>query len=469
MAGAEALNRLRSWLVSRALALAAAFAVGGTAPAAPPFAPAPAGTVIVYRGADLIDGTGGPIRRDMAIVVEGKTIRRVLPSRDLARAGAAGARIVDLSGYYVMPGLIDSHQHLATPPDRRLAEAMMRRDLYGGVTAVRDMADDLREVAVLTRKARAGEIAGPDIFYAALMAGRSFFDDPRTRLAAQGAVAGKVAWMQAIDQATDLRLAVARARGTGATAVKIYANLPAVLVRRIAAEAHRQGLLVWAHAMIFPATPAEVVGAGVDSVSHVCYLAYQASPQRPSSYQGRFPVDYARFAGGDNAVMAALFRQMRRRGTLLDATERVYAEAERRAAANPGGKPFHCTAGLAARLINQAWRAGVAISAGTDGFAGRDSLFPALHEELLLLARKAGMPPAEVIRSATLIGARAIGQERVMGTVAPGKLANLVVLAKNPLEDIANLNSIVFTIKRGRRFDRADYRPVTPQEMPDGQ
>jgi len=62
-----------------------------------------------------------------------------------------------------MPGLNDAHVHLATPPNQRQAEAIMRRDLYGGVTAVRDMADDLRAVGELTRASRAGEIAGPDI------------------------------------------------------------------------------------------------------------------------------------------------------------------------------------------------------------------------------------------------------------------------------------------------------------------
>lgn len=447
--------RIRPGLLA---ALAALFLVG-MAPA-PQTAPEP---ITIYRGASLIDGTGGPIRRDMAVVVAGETIRQVVPSRSLRPNAWRGARIVDLQGRYMLPGLIDSHQHLATPPNRRLATAMMRRDIYSGITAVRDMADDLREVRVLARMARGGQMEGPDIYYAALVAGPSFFEDPRTHAATRGVIAGKVPWMQAIDSRTDMRRAVADARSTGAAAIKIYANLPADLVRRITAEAHRQHMLVWAHAMVFPATPAEVIGAGPDSVSHVCYLAYQASPRRPASYQDRFPVDYARFSGGDNPAMAALFREMRRRGVILDATDRVYVAAERRA--RPGGKPFHCTAELAARLTNQAWRAGVAISTGTDGYAPHASLYPALYEELELLAEKAGMPPGDVIRSATLIGARALGQERAMGTIAPGKLANMVVVARNPLENIANLRSVVFTVKRGRRFDRSDYRPVTAAEM----
>jgi imidazolonepropionase-like amidohydrolase len=443
--------------------LAATFALSAAAPADAPFAPPSPERTIVYRGVELIDGTGGPLRHDMAVVVQGETIKRVIPSR--AVPSLPNAEMVDLRGRYLIPGLIDSHEHLATPPARRQALAMMRRDFYSGITAVRDMADDLREVGALARMARSGEVAGPDIYYAALMAGPSFFEDPRTHAAAKGAVPGKVPWMQAIDAGTDLPRAVALARGTGATAIKIYANLPADLVRRITAEAHRQHMLVWAHGMVFPATPAEVVGAGVDSVSHVCYLAYQASERRPSSYQDRFPVDYARFRDGDNQVMAGLFREMRRRNIILDATDRVYAEMDRRAAAHPGGKPPHCNSDLASRLTNQAWRAGVAISAGTDGYAARTSPWPSLHEEMILLATKAGMPPAAVLRSATLIGARAIGQERMMGTIAPGKLANMVVLERNPLENIANLRSTLLVVKRGRRFERSDYKPVTREEM----
>jgi hypothetical protein len=220
--------------------------------------------------------------------------------------------------------------------------------------------------------------------------------------------------------------------------------------------------------MVFPATPAEVVAAGVDTVSHVCYLAYQASERRPGAYRDRFPVDYARFAQGDNPVMTALFREMKRRGIILDATLRVYVAAERAAAARPaGGKPYHCSADLAGRLANQAWRAGVAISAGTDGHDAAANPYPALHEELELLVDKAGIPPAQVIRAATFVGAMAIGQEKEMGSIAPGKLANMVVVEKNPLDNIGNLRTVVLTIKRGHRFPRLLYRPIGRDEAED--
>jgi imidazolonepropionase-like amidohydrolase len=69
------------------------------------------------------------------------------------------------------------------------------------------------------------------------------------------------------------------------------------------------------------------------------------------------------------------------------------------------------------------------------------------------------MTPHDVIRAATLNGAQAAGKASEMGTIEPGKLANFVVLAKNPLDAVANLRSVVLTVKRGRRFARAAYRP----------
>jgi imidazolonepropionase-like amidohydrolase len=422
--------------------------------------------VTVYRHATLIDGTGGPARGDMAVLVKGERIVSVSRDAELKPADLAGARTVDLTAKYLLPGLIDSHEHLATPPNRKQAEGTLRRDLYGGVTAVRDMADDLRAVGELARASRVGEIPAPDIYYAAFMAGPSFFVDPRTHAANAGVTPGTAPWMQAITDETDLPLAVARAKGTSATAIKIYANLSGELVTKIAAEAHRQGMQVWAHSAVFPATPAQVLAARPDVVSHTCYMAYEAAGPVPASYQAKTPVDPVPFARGDNPVMAGLFAQMVKQGTLLDPTIRVYVEGDKRAA-KPGGKPSQCSADLAAILTRQAWKAGVQMSTGTDGTTPPKSPWPAVYDELEFLVTKVGMPPAEVIRSATLVGARAAGQEADMGTVARGKLANLVVLAKNPLDDIGAVRSITLTVKRGREYPRSGYRPITKDELAD--
>ena len=440
-----------------------ASALAGLAVGLTPYAPPPASQVVVYRDAGLIDGLGGGVKPHMAVIVEGAVIKAVLPDQQLSKADLKGAEVVDLSGRYLLPGLVDSHVHLATSPNRKRAEALMRREVYGGVTAVRDMAGDGRALADLARASRVGEIPGPDIFYAALMAGPGFFADQRTVSATQGATAGAVPWMQAVTSQTDLPLAVALARGTSASGIKTYADISGRLLARITAEAHRQGMRVWSHGILCPATPEEVVAAGVDVISHACQAGFQAAAPPPVSMSPPPVLPYAQLADPDNPRMAALFGEMRRRGQILDATNYVYVvgEQERRAA----GKPVSCSADLSARLTAQAHRDGVMISAGTDSFSPPEDPFPALHQEIVFLGEKAGLSPVEAIRSATLTGAMAIGQQAQMGTIEPGKLANMVVLAANPLDDLRQLRSVVLTIKRGVRFARSAYPPLTREEL----
>jgi imidazolonepropionase-like amidohydrolase len=437
--------------MGRAVILASLLAAA-PATAAPPQS-------IVFEGASVIEGTGAPLRPNMVIVVKGERIEAIVPAAKFRRL--PGMRVEDASGLFALPGLIDSHVHLASPPDRRFAEAVLRRDLYSGVTAVRDMAGDARALADWSRAARIGEIAAPDIYYAALMAGPDFFADPRTAESTKGATAGQVPWMRAVTAETNLPLAVAEAHGTGATGLKIYADLPGPLVAEVTAEAHRQHMLVWAHAAVFPASPAEVIGAGVDVVSHSCLLAYQASAKMPAAYHNRAPVEEDKFASGNSAV-GQLFEEMKRRGTILDATLWVYDVMWKVPNASPG--PY-CSLALAEKLAAEAHRAGVEISAGTDSEAPWRERYPALLHELLLLVHAAGLTTAEALRASSLIGARTIGQEKEMGTLEAGKLANIVFTAKNPLDDIDNLQSVTMTVKRGKLYRRSDYRPIVKEEV----
>ena len=449
-------------IAGRILLLFGLALVGLPASGAPAPGLAAPDSVTLFRNASLIDGTGASLRRGVSILVRGERIAEVGPNASLS--APKGAKVIDATGLYVLPGLVNTHEHLATPPDRGFAEAEMRKDLYGGVTTVRDMADDLRALGDIARASRAGEIPGPDIQYAALMAGPEFFKDPRTHATAQGAVAGEVPWMRAITPATDLTLAVAEAHGTGAAAIKIYADLPADQVAAITREAHRQGMLVWAHAAVFPASPAEVVDAGVDSVSHVCMLAYQASDAIPRAYHDRAPVQSERFAAGDNPAVESVMQDMKRRGTILDATLHVYVELEAEHLAHPKSPAPYCSAELAERLAGQAYRNGLLISAGTDGFSAPTDPWPALQEELELMQDKVGMKPADVIRAATLVGAMTLHEQEEIGSIAPGKLANLVFTRSDPLQDVRALRTIVLTVKRGVGFWRRDYHP-TPAEL----
>ena len=230
---------------------------------------------VVLVGVTLFDGTGTPARPNQSVLIEGERIAAIFPTG--SRTLPAGAKIYDLTGRYLIPGLIDTHVHVATDPSgedsRPRTERRLRGALLGGVTAVRDMAGDVRALASLQRDALLGEIASPDIYYAALFAGPAFFADPRTHDASRGLIAGQVPWMRAITDTTDIHQAVAEARGTGATAIKLYAALSGELARRITTEAHAQGLLVWAHAALRPARPIDVVEAGVDAISHASLVA----------------------------------------------------------------------------------------------------------------------------------------------------------------------------------------------------
>jgi imidazolonepropionase-like amidohydrolase len=413
---------------------------------------------VAYRGATLLDGTGAPTRPGTTILVEDEHIRLVAPDDRVSAADLADAEIIETGGRYVIPGLIDTHQHIATPPQRALAEAALRRDLYGGVTATRDMADDLRQVADITRAALVGEIEAPDIHYAALMAGPGFFTDPRTWQVSQGAAPGEVPWMQAITAETELPLAVAMARGTFATAIKIYADLPGETVAAITAEAHRQGIAVWAHAAVFPASPGQVIDAGVDAVSHVHMMVHEAADQPLTSYHDKPPVDHERFVGSDDPVVEELFARMRIRGTVLDATASLWGriaresqdtETEQRAIGNDA---------LSAALTTQALRAGVIVCAGTDTDPDVSSEWPALFEELEYLVERCGLTPEQALQCACRNGAISLGGEDRMGTVEAGKLANFVVLTEDPTRDLAHLRSVVTVVKRGRPHHRANYR-----------
>ena len=164
------------------------------------------------------------------------------------------------------------------------------------------------------------------------------------------------------------------------------------------------------------------------------------------------------------ARLLSLQRQIDQSGIVLDATNLVYVRHAANYASKPEGAPPRCSAELTLRLTAQAWKQGVPVSSGTDGDNPPEAPFPSLHDELELLAGPVGMPPMEVIRAATATAARALGQEASMGTLEAGKLADFVVLAKDPLQDIAHLRSVTTTVKRGTAYPRADFQaqPAAP-------
>jgi imidazolonepropionase-like amidohydrolase len=406
---------------------------------------------VAFVGASLVDGTGKALLANSTILVRGARIVAVGTVGEISVP--SDAKVVHVASRFIIPGLVNSHVHLATLANPREARAYLRRELYSGVTAVRDMAGDVRLLSELKREAEFDEIIAPDIYYAALMAGPGFFIDERTHDAARGFEPGTAPWMRAITPDTSLPLAIAEARGTGATGIKIYGDLSSKLVSAITNEAHHQHLLVWAHAAVFPAGPMDVARAGVDVMSHADFLAYQVSEHIPQSFETTTPVDPR--AWHSQPAMDELLQLMQKRGIILDATVDV---GER----HPSPK---WPAGLAAFIANEAYRRGVMISAGTDDdpdWSEQDSL---LDAEITRLVSDVGMTPMDAILSASAVGARTVGELKSMGTIEPGKLANFVILERNPLINISDIHSVVEVVKHGLQYPRSAYHPVTAEEV----
>ena len=410
----------------------------------------------VFHGFTLIDGTGGPPIEDAAISVRGNSIVTVGSRRELLSGPTAprNAIVINLGGGWVIPGLVDAHVHLSTTPDRATTEAELFRLLHGGVTAVRDMAGDARALASLARDSRLGEIDAPDVYFSALMAGPAFMADPRPQAAAAGETAGSVPWIQAIAPGTDIALAVARAKGTYATGIKIMADVSAEDVARITEEAHQQDMQVWAHSMVVPARPIQVIRSGVDVISHACDLAWEAMADVPQRHDHDMRPRYGSFTA-DSPVFTEVFTEMRARGTILDPTLATYARAERRAGDAPTSG---CDLGFARELVARAAEEGVRIAAGSDFATSPDDPFPALYLELEELVTGGALSPMDAIVAATSGAAEAIGAQDTHGTLAHGRPVSFVLLRESPLEDISNLRSVATVWKNAVQYQRTDYR-----------
>ena len=420
---------------------------------------APAVTALTH--ATVLDGTGTAPRTDMTILIENGRIRDVRPS---ALGVPPGAAVTDLTGRFVIPGLIDAHVHLGTQPrPEGVMEAVLRASFLGGVTSVRDMGGQYQIVHPLAKLGGVDSIPMPRVAYAAIVAGRGMWlDGDRARFFSGGLPPGEAPTVRRLLDATDVAAAVASAKASGATGIKIYNAIDPALVRAVAAEARRAGLRVWSHLFVDPGTASEVVDAGAEVVSHADMFVSEILPA--SVRAGPVP-EYrvARHAAYvDTSTMRSesvqkLIATMRSRGTILDPTLYVMRPGpdsagridERRAAL------FHA----AVEFVRSAHRAGVAVAAGTDGLGGSS---PNLHVELQLLVDSVGMSPVEAIRAATQVSARALGMSDSLGTLERGKKADLVILSADPSVDIANTMTVVAVMKAGRLHHRERRMTVPP-------
>lgn len=358
------------------------------------------------------------------------------------------AVIYDLTGKYIIPGLIDNHVHI-THSTYLDAVAEIQTALKNGVTGVRDMGGDGRMLAQLKRAALIGEIPASDVFFSAIIAGDYFFEkDPRPASVALGADVGNEAWQWTVNDNTNYSNIIAQTKGLGATAIKAYARLELPAFQKAAAEAKRQGLKVWAHASIPPMRPSEIIKAGADVISHAgAFFQYEIADDIKDrySFDTREEVNEYRQKlrqipfSATTPKVKTLLKAMKDNETILDATLWVYQLK---------GKP-KSELDYALKVTKIVHDAGIKIGAGTDGLNHDNGSASNIHLELKLLTQ-AGLTAIDALRAATINNAIGLGQASQIGSIEVNKLANLVILNADPLQNIDNSRSINTVFKRGK-------------------
>ncbi|NRQ38835.1 amidohydrolase family protein [Nonomuraea sp. NN258] len=435
------------------------------------------GQVTVVRRGTLIDGTGAAPVHDATVVIAGD---RILWAGD-ARGAAAyrGARVVDLRGKYVLPGLWDMHVHgslagTLTPPLL----------IANGVTGVREMWGN-PALHALRARIDSGELLGPRMVIAS-----NIIDGPISLLDPQPVA--KVA------TEAEARQAVRAAKAEGADFLKVYSFLGRDAFAAIADEARRQGLPVGGH-LPYLVTPQEAVAAGQRSFEHLLGLTLATStregefrrqmastpidPAEPRRWYGMVR-EFERLAAEsyDHAKARALFELFVRNDVRQSPTLKVlrvlsqpadtYAHDPRLKYVPRLYREFWAEAIKASapstpeqirrqrRLFQSlSWLVGEMYRAGVPLIGGTDCLNPyvipgfSVHDELALLVA-AGLPPMAALRTMTRDAARHLGREATMGTVTAGKVADLLVVDADPLADIGNTRRIHAIVTRGRLITR---------------
>lgn len=403
---------------------------------------------VALTNVTLIDGTGASAQPGMTVLIDGDRIGAIFRTGE--ETLPPETRTIDLTGRIVIPGLVNTHFHL--PMLGRMRNSVLaglERMFYAGVTSLRETAGDARLSGEIERARVLGERPLPSVYYAVRMAGPTFYAGGGGARESTGYDPGSAPWSQAVTTETDVDHAVAMAMGTGATGLKLYADLPPELVRRLVDEAHALGLEVWAHGTIFPTGSLEAVRLGVDSLSHACFIFWGLQDDVAERMSERRPFNPETVDLTADPYQT-LFREMAARDVVLDATAR-------NASLNPGAASAGCGPELLRETLLAARHAGVRISTGTDYSISDGEPDPTLFREIEYLVETGIFSPLEAITASTLHGAQAIGIEDTHGTVEPGKTADLVILTSDPSDDIAALQQIEAVVKAGRIHQRQEY------------
>jgi len=421
----------------------------------------------------VIDATGAPAQAHRSVIVRDHRIVRIVSSAELEKTSLklAGAWI-DGRGKFLIPGLWDMHVHMVFgdwfPQGREITLPLF---LANGITGVRDMGGELEVLGQWRREISEGTLLGPRIVMAGPM-----LDGPKPRFPSS----------VAIRTAEDGRRAVDDLKRRGADFIKLQSLIPRDAVFAIADESRRQGMTLVGH-VPDAVRASEMSNAGQKSFEHLIGIFEGSSPLEDQFITG--PKTESQFLSTYDPQRAQkLFELLaknqtwqcptlvwERGGNLIEETDfahdprvqyvpRHWTDVTWKRFTEQVTHEFN-TDDLATRkrfvakeleVVKGMHRAGILFLAGTDTPSGV-YIFPgfSLHEELQRFVA-AGFTPMAALQTATLNPAKFLGEEKELGTIEQGKWADLVLLDRNPLDDIANTQRIAAVIVNGRYLSRAE-------------
>lgn len=393
------------------------------------------GTMVVHAGR-LVDGTTNPAQENVDVVLDGPRISRIVPHDAVLHSGT----VVDAADRTVLPGLIESHTHLS----KGYGEALGRVWLAFGITSIRNPAANAFEALEDREAFTAGVRRGPRVF----IAGEPF---DGTRVYYPGGAS--------FTDASQLASRFARAQALQFDFIKTYVRLPDALQQRAIEAAHRMGMPVTSHE-IYPA-----VAYGADGVEHIRGTSRRGYSPKMSELRRSYGDVISLLASSQMTLTPTIVIQggfplltLRDPWWIDDPRMQLFpptvVTGARALRAKPASESEHAEREALVRpqeqMVAAVVRGGGRVIAGTD--APINPYGVSLLAELEHYVR-GGLTPAEAIRTATLWAAEAMGLGHELGSIEPGKLADLVIVEGDPLRDITALRRTRAVIKDGVLYD----------------
>ena len=415
---------------------------------------------LVFTNVTLIDATGAAAKPNMTVVIVNERIVAIGQSGKLRTP--KGAQVIDATGKFLVPGFWDMHVHLA-----KSGENTLPLFVVNGVTSVRDMGGDAQLLLKWRREVAEGRRQGPRIKTAGpILESASNVE----RMKREGTVEPVDRFRRGIANPESAEGIVESVAKLGVDFLKIRTVASLETFRAIAAAAKKHNLSLVGHPT---ASPEEIIKAGQRSLEHGFFppLNSRTKEQRAELFR-QFAVNKIAVTPTlivEEALLtpydktAAIFEdklgviEPRRKylsGYLIEDWREQLAEKKE--------STFDLTKMLAERLrdMREMREAGVSLMPGTD--VGVLLIFPgfSLHDELRLLVEQIGMSPMEAIISATRFPAEFFGMSDSLGTIEKGKIADLVLLEANPLENINNTQRINAVIVGGKLIPKQELKAI---------